>query len=70
MCEQVVAALVRGNEAKTLAVVEPLDGTGIHENFLKTIEYLRFDAGARKSIKEGEDNEYRGGRAMMSNRTS
>ena len=34
MREQVVAALVRGDEAKALAVVEPLNGTGILEESL------------------------------------
>src|SRR5579864_6624821 len=33
--EQVVAALVRGDEAKAFAVVEPLNGTGIHEESLR-----------------------------------
>src|ERR1700761_992911 len=33
--EQVVAALVRCNEAKAFAVVEPLNGTGIHEEPLR-----------------------------------
>jgi len=33
--EQVVAAFVRGNEAKALAVVKPLNGTGIHEESLR-----------------------------------
>ncbi|CAM2156134.1 hypothetical protein PT2222_370008 [Paraburkholderia tropica] len=32
--EQVVATLVRGDEAKALAVVEPLNGTGFHEKSL------------------------------------
>ena len=33
--EEVVAACVRRNKAEALAVVEPLDDTGIHENSLK-----------------------------------
>jgi hypothetical protein len=35
MREQVVAALVRGDEAKAFAVVEPLNDTGIHEESLR-----------------------------------
>src|SRR5579871_1054373 len=34
MRKQVVAAVVRGDEAEALAVVEPLNGTGIHEESL------------------------------------
>ena len=33
--KEVVAAVVRGDEAKAFAVVEPLDGTGIHKNSLR-----------------------------------
>jgi hypothetical protein len=33
--EQIIAASVRRDESKTLAVVEPLVDTGIHENSLK-----------------------------------
>ncbi|KGC40206.1 hypothetical protein DO73_5014 [Burkholderia pseudomallei] len=32
MREQIVAARIRRDEAKTLGLVEPLDGTGIHKN--------------------------------------
>jgi hypothetical protein len=30
--EQVVTAVIRGDEAEALCIVEPLDGTGIHKN--------------------------------------
>ena len=33
--EEIVAASIRSNEAKALAIVEPLDSTGIHKNSLK-----------------------------------
>lgn len=36
MREQIVAAGVGRNEAEALAIVEPLDGTGIHKYFLNT----------------------------------
>ena len=32
VCEEVVAAVIRRDEAKTLGVVEPFNRTGIHEN--------------------------------------
>jgi hypothetical protein len=35
MSEEVVATLVRGDEAKAFAVVEPLNGTGFHEYSLR-----------------------------------
>jgi hypothetical protein len=31
MCEQIVAAIIGRDEAKTLCIVEPLDRTGCHE---------------------------------------
>jgi hypothetical protein len=31
MSEKVFAAIIRGNEAETLCVVEPLDGTSSHD---------------------------------------
>jgi hypothetical protein len=54
MREKVVTALIRGDEAKAFAVVEPLDGTGIHNESLKLkIKPSRTETGRDEgSIKE------------------
>jgi hypothetical protein len=53
MREEVVTALIRGDEAEALAVVEPLDGTGIHENSLsKKIKAI--PNGTREASRKGE----------------
>src|SRR3984957_1032670 len=49
--EQVVAALVRSNEAKAFAVVEPLNGTGIHEESLRKKKVKIAPSGAREASR-------------------
>jgi hypothetical protein len=69
--EQVVAALVRGDEAKAFAVVEPLNGTGIHEESLrKKINEIALDERLKRQGGRGQRIPLRSETLMNSNRTS
>ena len=51
VCEQIIAAVVRGDETKAFCVIEKFNGTGFHYVFLYLM-FLRANARKSKIIKE------------------